>query len=262
MAIQRTGIPKRKFGWKPDRPDIRDLKFGDIAPKIELPKKVDLREKMPPIRNQGALSSCTAFAIGSALNFQRMYQKEKPAFVPSALFIYYNERLQENSVNSDDGAYIRTGIKVVNKIGFCPDDKWPYVEKNWRRKPTTTAYNVASMYKSISYYRLNNTSLSELKTCLASGFPFVFGFAVYRSIEEADKDGVIKMPGQNEEQDGGHAVVCCGYDDESKKFLIHNSWGVDVGDKGYYYLPYDYMTNPALADDFWTIRRTKETDGV
>ena len=260
--IQRVGIPKKKFGWKPDRPDIRDLKYGDVAPKITLPGKVDLREKMPPIRDQGELSSCTAFSIGSVLQFQRMLQGEKPSFVPSALFIYYNERVQEGAVNSDAGAYIRTGIKSVNKIGFCPEDKWPYIEKNWKKKPSQTAYNLASMYKAISYYRLNGSKLDELKTCLASGFPFVFGFAVYKSIDDADKDGIIKMPGQDEEQDGGHAIVCCGYDDETKMFLLHNSWGVDVGDKGYYYFPYDYMTNSGLSDDFWTIRRTKETDGV
>lgn len=260
--IRRVGIPRRKMGWKPDRPDVRDIMYEAVKPKIELPPKVDLRAQMPPIRDQGELSSCTAFSIGTVLDFIRRKQNEKPTFVPSPLFIYYNERLWENTVADDGGAYIRTGIKVVNRIGFCPEELWPYNVKNWRREPGASAYNVAAMYKSVKYYRLRNQDISELKTCLATGYPFVFGFSVYDSIEKADKDGNIPMPGPKDSQDGGHAVVCCGYDDASKKFLIHNSWGVDVGEKGYYYLPYDYMTNPGLADDFWTVRQTKETDGV
>jgi C1A family cysteine protease len=217
---------------------------------------------MPEIRDQGDLSSCTSFSIGTMLNFIRMKQREKPEFVPSALFIYYNERLYENSVNEDGGAYIRTGIKVVNKIGFAPDNLWPYDVKAWKKKPPKAAYDAATQYKSVSYYRLNGQDISELKTCLASGYPFVFGFSVFNSIETADKTGVIPMPGKDDEQDGGHAICCCGYDDAKKLFLLHNSWGVDVGDQGYYYLPYEYMTNPGMSDDFWTIRQTKETDGV
>ena len=60
------------------------------------------------------------------------------------------------------------------------------------------------------------------------------------------------MPG-NEPAIGGHAVLCVGYDDTSGTFLIRNSWGNDNGDKGYYYMPYAYLS-PSLSNDFWTIR--------
>jgi C1A family cysteine protease len=63
------------------------------------------------------------------------------------------------------------------------------------------------------------------------------------------------MPKPNERCLGGHAVMAAGYSDASKRFLIRNSWGMDWGKKGYFTIPYDYLGNRDLSDDFWTIRR-------
>ena len=34
---------------------------------------------------------------------------------------------------------------------------------------------------------------------------------------------------------------------------MRNSWGPNWGMEGYFTLPYDYVTHPTLARDFWTI---------
>lgn len=254
-----------KYGWKPDKPDIRDKNYAAIKPRtfksVNLPSVFDLRETMPPIRNQGNLGSCTGQSAITAAMFTRMKQNEVPAFVPSALFNYYNTRAAEGTIKEDSGAEIRNAIKAIAKMGFCPEEEWPYVEDKFKKRPPASAYKSASQYKAFEYYRLNNENITELKTCIASGFPFVFGFTVYTTIEKADTNGgIIPMPTLQDSTDGGHAVVCCGYDDTKKLFTIHNSWGTEVGDKGYYYMPYEYVTNTQLSDDFWTIRKIQETD--
>ena len=258
-------MPLHKYGWKPDNPDIRDKQYAEIKPRklkvANLPPFVDLKPKMPPIWDQGELGSCTAQSIATALVFARNANNETPKFVPSRLFIYYNERAAEGTINEDAGAEIRSGIKAVNKMGFPDESLWPYIESKFKKRPAAAAYKNALLYKSVEYYRLNNKNIIELKTCLASGFPFVFGFTVYNTIEQADTNGgIIPLPTVNDKTDGGHAVVCCGYDDSKKMFIIHNSWGTDVGDKGYYYMDYNYLTNTNLSDDFWTIRKIQETD--
>src|SRR2546428_10364035 len=91
----------RRYGWIPDVPDQRDhLYSAPPQPLKALPSSTDLRRKCPPVYNQGALGSCTANAIARAVEFDRMKQKLSD-FVPSRLFIYYDERLIVGTVAID-----------------------------------------------------------------------------------------------------------------------------------------------------------------
>ena len=105
------------------------------------------------------------------------------------------------------------------------------------------------------YQRVRQT-LSQLRGCLASGDPFVFGFTVYESFESAAvaRTGHAPLPAAGESAIGGHAVVGVGYDDVKQWFIVRNSWGARWGRKGYFTLPYAYVTDDDLASDFWTIR--------
>ena len=101
----------KHYGWLPDIPDHRDHLYAAPVVMLQaLPPSVDLRSHCPPVYDQGQLGSCTANAIAAAMQFDRMKQKQKPEFIPSRLFIYYNERVMEGTVDSDSGAMIRDGI--------------------------------------------------------------------------------------------------------------------------------------------------------
>jgi hypothetical protein len=241
------------YGWKPDLPDQRDRKYA--APKTQqLPSKVDLSSQCPPVYDQGQLGSCSANAIGGAFQFELMRQKA-PDFVPSRLFIYYNERSIENTIDKDSGAQIRDGIKSVANLGVCPETSWPYVVSEFAVKPFAVCYTDALKHTAVSYERIAQ-QLDQMRGCLADGFPFVAGFTVYSSFEGpvVAKNGILGMPQASESVVGGHAVLVVGYDDAAKTFLVRNSWGPNWGQAGYFTMPYDYLTNENLASDFWTIR--------
>jgi len=258
MAKKTKKPVKRIYGWKPDLPDIRDHMYGDVQPTkpIALPPSVNLSPNCSPVEDQGSLGSCTANALVGALEY--IEQKDKCVFVDlSRLFVYYNERKLEGTVNQDSGAQIRDGIKTLASQGICSEKNWPYMVSKFTNKPTTACYKEGLLHTITSYQRINN--LNDMKTCLASGYPFVFGFTVYESFEsqEVATTGILPMPSSSERVVGGHAVCCVGYDDSKKMVLVRNSWGVDWGLKGYFWMPYNYISNNNLATDMWKINIIK-----
>ena len=256
-----------RYGWKPDLPDARDHLFS--APQIALaalPPSADLRSGCPPVYNQGRIGSCTANSIAAAFEFETTKQS-LPDFMPSRLFIYYNERAMEGHTANDSGAQIRDGIKSVATLGVCAESEWPYDDTPATsdggpfpagardgERPPDTCYKDALDHRATTYSRVVR-NLDQMRGCLAAGYPFVFGFTVYDNFEsqEVAKTGVLTMPTTDNEVIGGHAVLAVGYDDSAQTFLVRNSWGASWGQAGYFTIPYAYLTTRGLASDFWTV---------
>ena len=249
-----------RYGWVPDLPDHRDHLYA--APVVQLgalPASVDLRPKCPKeVYDQGELGSCTANAIAGAIEFDRIKQGLSDVFTPSRLFIYYNERVIEHTVDSDSGAQIRDGVKSVSKQGGPHEALWPYDIAKFKDRPPQAAITDGELHTAVSYQRVARL-LNQMKGCLAAGYLFVFGFTVYESFEsqQVAKTGVVPMPGTNEQELGGHAVLAVGYDDSQQRFIVRNSWGDKWGIAGYFTMPYTYLIDTNLSDDFWTIRVVK-----
>jgi len=242
------------YGWVPDLPDQRDQLYAAIAaPPKKLPSAVDLRPGCSSVEDQGQLGSCTANALAGGLEFLEK-KAGKPATDLSRLFIYYNERGIEGNVAQDSGAQLRDGIKTLAKQGVCAEKAWPYVISKFAVKPPASCYREGLKHEITSYHRI--VTLLDMRKCLAEGYPFVFGFTVYESFESpaVAKTGVLNLPAPKEKSLGGHAVLAVGYNDATKRFLIRNSWGADWGLQGYFTMPYDYLDNRNLSDDFWMIR--------
>lgn len=250
----------KKYGWRPDLPDQRDFLYAaPPATLTALPAKVDLRSDapaLPEVYDQGELGSCTANATAAAVQYARRKQTQQGDFTPSRLFIYYNTRAIEGTVSTDSGAQLRDTMRAVSKLGVCTSEThWPYQIVKFTDKPTQEAFDFALDYQVVSYKRIAQNP-SQMKGCLASGFPFVFGFTVYDSFESdaVAQNGIVPLPGGNEGVLGGHAVLAVGYDDAKSTFIVRNSWGPKWGDGGYCYMPYAYLGNSTLATDFWTVR--------
>jgi C1A family cysteine protease len=167
----------------------------------------------------------------------------------------------EGHTGEDSGAEIHDGVHCINSIGVCPENNWPYDINKYTEKPSDDCYELAKNHKSVSYQAVEQT-IEQLRAAIISGFPVVFGFTVYDSFESPDvaKTGNMPMPKTDEKILGGHAVALVGFDDSRNVFIVRNSWGENWGDKGYFYMPYDFIKNPEYASDFWVITKTNDCD--
>jgi len=260
----------RRYGWKKDKEKGKERDFKFMLPERteELPKSVDLQKYMPPVYDQGSLGSCTGQAIAAALQYDQEKQGQR-TFRPSRLFIYYNERVLEGSIDDDAGAEIRDGLRVVVNFGAPPEEigrpgAWPYHVSRFKVKPPAASYNEASNHQALIYRRVKQTK-NDILGALAAGYPVIYGFSVYPQFEsdEAAKTGTIYMPHPSDELLGGHAVLATGYDlggynvDDGIRVRTRNSWSEKWGDGGYFTIPLDYLLDRDLSNDFWTISRVE-----
>ena len=246
----------REYGWIRDLPDFRDYYAGLPFAPVSLPEKFDLRQYFPTPFDQGKLGSCTAQAIAGACDYEWRQHKKGASFVPSRLYIYYNERWIEGTINQDSGAMIRDGFKSLNLYGFCNETLWPYVVARFKEKPSQPCYDDGAKRKT-NYYARVNQDRNSLCSILTNNQPIVFGFSVYESFTTAQvrKTGYVPMPRSNERQLGGHAVLMVGYDNAKQCYIFRNSYGTSWGEKGYGYLPFSFVENRNLADDFWILKK-------
>lgn len=244
----------RKYGWIKDIPDQRD-KYIVLDIDNNLTSK-DLRKKFPGVYNQYNLGSCNANSIAAIYEYIHINKNDKYFYTPSRLFIYYNERLLQKTTKFDSGSTISNSIRSLKKYGVCSETDWEYTIESFNVKPTNECYTIGDKNKiNFEYIKLKQ-DIHQLKACICNNHPFIFGFSVYEGFENKNitENGIMKYPDIKEKLLGGHCVVAVGYDDETEMFIIRNSMGVNWGDKGYFYMPYKFITNTDMCSDFWFIQ--------
>ena len=250
------------YGAIKDPRDRRDLCYMPEAAPRKLPAHIDLRPLCPRVHEQGHPLTCTAHAVAGAFQFEQR-RLELKDFSPSRLFIFYNT-VAVMRARHKDGANLRAALKAVARHGVCPEKNWPFslTKAAMAKKPNERAYGLAGHHKILRYERIamgrrSRAGFLRLMKCrLAEEFPFLFAFLVHESFESdhVAKTGVMPMPKPGERLRGWHAVMAVGYDDHKQRMLVRNSWGWSWGIKGYFWMPYEYITNPRVTADFWTIR--------
>jgi C1A family cysteine protease len=281
-------------GWLPPMPDFRDFtdRQEDIVPMIRklgfsatakkeeaLPMSVDLRKWCSSVENQGSIGSCTAHACVGVVEYYECRAFGK--FIDgSRLFVYKTTR-NLIKARGDTGAWLRSTMGALALCGVPPEKYWPYTDKtpDFDKEPTSFVYAVADNYEAMKYFchdPMNDQLkpvdvLQSVKKYLAAGVPSVFGFFGFPSFEKAEAKGDIPYPCPGEKSQWGHAIAAVGYDDKKKiknmkcnksttgALLIRNSWGKEWGEKGYGWLPYEYVLNK-LAVDFWSLLSMEMVD--
>lgn len=254
-------MENRILNWKKEPVDERDIvsKRYTLAP-VSLPEKYELPLQIP-VYDQEDIGSCVANSACACYRYESAQILNSFEFNPSRLFVYYNARSIQGWENEDSGSYIRDGFKALNKWGLASESVWPYITKDFAKKPTTEVYTDGLLNVTVKYATVEQSE-SIIKQTLLSGAAVSFGFNVYSSFFGywESTTGVMPIPKSNENLEGGHAVTIIGWDNSKKAFLIQNSWGTSWGLNGKFWMPYSFLLNPNEADDFWCIEEIKITN--
>lgn len=261
LTASAIGQVRNLSGWKQDSAGVVDRSFKAYrsAKVTALPTSVDLTNQMPKrVYDQGNVGSCTGEGI-AALFAHYLWKESKRYVEPSSLFIYWNERYIEGTVNSDEGAMIRTGIKVISSIGTSTTKTWPFRESKWAVKPSAQAFQEATGLRSPVGLKVDNTDGRSIRVAISDNCPVVFGMMLYTNIERITYwEPVLSKPRRGESPIGGHCMLIVGYDDTKRLYKVRNSWSRLWGLNGYFFVPYDMIHNGRMTNDCWTIVPTKK----
>ncbi len=228
----------------------------------QLPARVDLRKYMTKVEEQVG-NSCVANAFVGAYEYLAKRDLGESGDV-SRLFVYYNARSLTGCQDEDGGTQMYCAIKSLIEYGACCEEFWPNDEELLCQEPNTTAYEQAEYYKIVESEMLE-TDLNVWRHTLAEGYPIAFALNTFQSFDEATKNrGRVPLPKKSDnvrETHGWHAMLCVGYSDKDQMFIVRNSWGTEWGDRGYCYIPYDYVIHQDYnAHDSWIIKSVSDLD--
>lgn len=265
--------------------DPRDYIYQRVT--TPLPARLNWMSYVKGIENQASLNSCTANSLAGACELILNANGEFEHL--SRLFNYYESR-HHSSLTGDSGAYLRTAIVTVKKMGFPSEYLWPYVASNLEDKPHQEVYDdaakkVLSRYERIDSgitYTYSNSDIDvgsgiisstgfstigdvnyikDIKSALYEGFVVVIGFRINDNFMQITGNFISqynnRWTGISTENPsiGGHAVYLVGYDDTYSSFIFANSWGDAWGNLGFGLLPYSSIASS--VDEAWVLKGFK-----
>jgi C1A family cysteine protease len=221
--------------------DIKHLFTNDKS----ISQWVDLRSNAscPKVLNSENLNSSASNALSNLIRFW-LRKKNKKEYQPSRLYMYYFARSLENNINNDTDVSLKNLCRAVEKFGICSEKNWPYDIAKFNIKPDDNIVKETTI--NFKYYHVKN-KIHELKRLLSHGYPIIFMMPFF----DNNSSEIILLLKKNKKPLEVKAITIYGYRDSSNMFICMNSLGTNWGEKGFFYVPYKYVSKHGY--DFWTI---------
>jgi hypothetical protein len=239
----KMDISKVGKGYKKERFKLKHLfrKRLDVYGKYLTANPVDVLAiaKMFPVKNQGSSGSCGGQAWAAYIETLK-YLRDNGIVPVSAHDIYSHswtppEGAAEGDLIKDvenNGAAFESDIPSYPSPGVAPTEAFMEYQVARVGQAVDNAYGQI-VYDPITF----GGDINSIKQAITLGNGCVI--AVYGDNQGWQTANVDPPQSKN----WGHWLFCCSYSDSLKVVTVKNSWGTDVGDGGYFYIPYSYFTN-------------------
>lgn len=251
-GVQSSGAPVQSGGAQvaEDFPDTVDHRTAGVS---------------GPIKSQGAVGACTAFALSTVVDNQLRRANREDTTSPSHVWAGYGQPNMEDAADYNIGR------------GLAVYDIWPYSQKEGCELARNSAEECPQYIEGvkINSYRNDKTLMASLAKADSSG---KIKIATVEEITPSNLDDILATLSSGNDiwaamhidgskwinsqmkndvipdwtqSSGGHAIAIAGYREASggRQYLIHNSWGESWGDKGYAWIS-EKMVKANLAQAY------------
>lgn len=188
---------------------------------------------LPPVGDQGAQASGTAWALRSAVSFIYRNKRHQVGFLCSPAFIY--NQLNEGK---DEGIEISDALQLLQSAG-CPREEYmPYKANDTQHRPSGQATMDAQNHRISGYGRVDFTDLSQIKSHLIQGSMIIVTMRIAKNFLNL-KEPIWEKP--DGEPVGRHTMVVVGYDSRNGYITLMNSAGPSWGAYGLCRMPYQWF---------------------
>ncbi len=160
--------------------------------------------------DQGREGACTGFGTTNELRFNPVPVRKADGKLLDAMFarehIYWEAQKADpwpggaypGATPFYEGTSVISAVKRMAGLGFYTEYRWAFGE-------------------------------ADLALAVSNVGPAVLGLNWYQGMFKPNQMGYIKPTGSVQ---GGHCILCIGYDAERKFYTLYNSWGPSWGKKG------------------------------
>jgi hypothetical protein len=210
-----------------------------LSPNIAM---VDLRKKLPPVRDQGRRDTCVAFAVTAAHEAARSDGEDL-----SEEYLFWAAKQRDGLPQSARGTTLQAALTANDALGQPLESFWPYSDLRDHQdpsyRPPAAAHGDAKLRRVEVGGPLIPTSVA-IRSALEGGSIPLLVLTIHKSWFAPNTDGTIDQPSPGSPAPGRHAVIVVGRVTVPAKgdhFIVRNSWSERWGDGGYAYIPYAYV---------------------
>ena len=222
-------------------PEDAEIAEIEIDTTLVLPSQYDISEYLPEVRSQGRQGSCVAWAAGYYLkSYQENYESVQNGifnsnFEMSPAYIYNQIKVTDCA----GGSYVQHALDTLVSQGIAGLNIMPYNDNECDTQPNDLQKVLAEPNKIENYFYFEEELVYDYtKASLLNDQPVVIAIKIDRNYFGARDENNEYIYSKFKNDDGGHAMLVVGYDDERNAFKVVNSWGKSWGNEGFIWIDY------------------------